>query len=420
MTDKDRRAPLITIDQANDKLWHMLEPKSTQSSLPLEYCLGRICAHDIHAPADVPAFNASAMDGYGGRSTDLRSGEPLRIVGTSLAGHPVDCEIRSGEVIRIFTGAVVPTELDTVVIQENVTVENDTIRIHPAPEAGANVRRAGNDIQSGARLLKAGQRLSSFDLGMARSCGYTELAVVDAVRVAMFSTGDELRAPPATLLPGQIYDANRLMIEQMLNCPAIEFTDAGALPDEPAAIQRALEELAAAHDVIVTSGGVSVGDADFVRRAFEAIGELTFYKLNLKPGKPLAVGRIPRSDGSFCEFFGLPGNPVSTLVTALLVLMPALERIGGANPPSPIVPRTVRVSKRFEHRPGREEYQRGILRLGADGELNVEPSGDQGSNRIMSFVEANALVRIPGPHESIEAGDHAEVFELSALMNRLR
>ncbi len=420
MTGNNKREPLLPIEIANERLAQTLAPKTTQSRLPLERCLGRVCANDIHAPADVPAFNASAMDGYAVRTADLQSRDTLVVAGASLAGHPFQGSIAAGEALRVFTGAVIPPELDTVVIQENVTAVDGAISTTAPPNIGANIRLSGNDIGAGGCLIRAGQRLTAFDLGMARSCGFTELPVFDAVRVAMFSTGDELRSPPDTLLPGQIFDSNRLMIEQLLACSSIDFTDAGVLPDEPAAIRKSLSELSLAHDVIVTSGGVSVGDADFVRGALEAVGEITFYRLNLKPGKPLAVGRISRADGSFSEFFGLPGNPVSTLVTALLVLMPALERISGANPPRQMIPSIARVSERFAHRPGREEFQRGVLRMSAAGDLTISPSGDQGSNRIMSFVQANALVRIPADHESLEVGDQAQVFELTALANRLR
>lgn len=420
MSGDNKPEPLLPIETANQLLAQILTPISSTSKLPLARCLGRVCANDIHASADVPAFNASAMDGYAVRAADLQNRQALNVAGVSLAGHPFDGAVGALEAIRVFTGAVVPPELDTVVIQENVVVTDGSISVDSVPELGANVRLSGNDIGARVRLIPAGKRLNPFDLGMARGCGLTDLPVFDVVRVAMFSTGDELRTPPGELLPGQIFDSNRLMVEQILQCPSIEFTDAGALPDEPKSIQTELESLSLHHDVIVTSGGVSVGDADYVRGAFEAIGELTFYKLNLKPGKPLAVGRIPRADGSFSEFFGLPGNPVSTLVTTLLVMMPALERLSGATPPTQIVPHSARVTERFAHRPGREEFQRGALGMSDEGELNVVPSGDQGSNRIMSFVDANVLVRIPAEHEALEVGEFAQVFELSALMNRLK
>lgn len=372
---------------------------------------GRVAAATVLAPVSLPPFDASAMDGFALRRSDLDGPPPhrLRMVGESFAGRPWSQPIPAGSAIRIFTGAAVPAALDTVVIQEDCDYGGDEVRIRVTPEAGDNIRAAGHDVQAGQPLVAAGTRITAFHLGWMSACGVTQVSVFRRPRVGIFSTGDELVEPGGALGPGQIYDANRHLLSLLLSRLPVQLTDLGIVPDDPARIRAVLERAAAETDAIVTSGGVSVGDADWVKRIVDEMGALQFWKLNLKPGKPLAYGRIGRS-----VFVGLPGNPVSTVVTALLLARPALLRLCGCPYEAPPALRA-RLAQPIHHRPGREEFQRGIVRE-QDGELVVAVTGDQSSNRLASFAGANCLIRIAKDSGNLEAGEPVSVLLLTTLV----
>jgi molybdopterin molybdotransferase len=359
---------------------------------------GRVLAEYLRAPIDLPPFPASAMDGYALRSSDLSGPPPYRLPvrGATYAGRPITEPVPPGACTRIFTGAPVPAGLDAVAIQEDCERDGDMVAINVSVEAGEHVRPIGHDVRAGAMLLAAGRRLDAFDIGWLAACGLTEVRVRNRPVVGLFSNGDELAEPGATLGPGQIFDANRVAIRTLLERLPVQVVDFGVAPDLKEPLRELLREADSQCDLVITSGGVSVGDADWVKDAVSEIGTLRLWKLNLKPGKPLAYGRLRRA-----AFFGLPGNPVSALVTTLMVVMPALQRLCGTEPVAPVaVPAVLRGLLR--HEPGREEFQRGTLRETGSG-LEVSITGDQSSNRLSSFALANCLIRI-----SKDSGDIAD------------
>jgi len=374
---------------------------------------GRIVATTLTAPISLPPFRASAMDGFALHSADLAeanaSSSPLQLIGTSSAGHPFSVPVPRGCCIRILTGAAVPSDLDAIVIQEDCTYDQETVRACTAVAPGDNIRPIGHDIQAGAVLVTAGTRLNPFHLAWLAACGIDHIQVRRRPRVAIFSTGDELVEPGGQIGPGQIYDANRHALAALLGRLPVEILDLGILADGDDAIATALADAATRCDAIVTSGGVSVGDADRVREAVARVGRISLWRLNLKPGKPLAYGRLGRT-----LFIGLPGNPVSTIVTALLLVKPSLLKLAGTNAPPPIA-MTARLQGTLRHRPGREEYQRGWLER-VNGELAVAVVGDQSSNRLSSFAAANCLIRIPKDASDVLAGSSVGVLPFEGLL----
>ena len=351
------------------------------------------------------------MDGYALRSTDVRGMPPYRlsIAGTSSAGHPMQGSVPPGSCIRIFTGAAVPDQLDAVAIQEDCNVDNGAILINAAVAGGDNIRDIGHDVASGATLIAAGARITEFHLAWLAACGVNRVDVKRRPRVALFSTGDELVEPGAPIGAGQIFDANRHALGALFAGLPVELTDLGILADEPETIHDALSKAGGKCDAIITTGGVSVGDADHVKQVVQRIGRIALWRLNLKPGKPLAYGRVGQA-----IFLGLPGNPVSTIVTALILAKPALLKLSGATPEPPFSTRA-RLRGHLQHRRGREEFQRGWL-SGIDGKLTVTAVGDQSSNRLSSFANANCLIRIPKQAEDLLESSEVEVLPFNGLL----
>ena len=401
----------LDLDDALRAMLDDTRPLAQHETVPVAAALGRVLAHAVDAPRSLPPFPASAMDGYALRSSDIDGAPPfrLKVAGTSYAGHPFTGHTPDGACVRIFTGAAMPPGLDAVVIQEDCDRDDDEVQVRTSVAAGDYVRPTGHDVCEGSRLLDAGRRLGPFDLGWLTACGLSEVVVTARPRIGIFSTGDELLDPGATPGPGKIFDANRMVLQQLLAALPVETVDYGIVPDDPARIRSLLARVDRECDVVVTSGGVSVGDADWVRDVVQELGALRLWKLNLKPGKPLAYGRLRQA-----AFFGLPGNPVSTIVTALLLLRPVLERLCGSMPARPL-----RVAARLrgavQHRPGREEYQRGTLEGDADV-LTVTVTGDQSSNRLASFAAANCLIRVPGPAGDLQDGTVVEVLPFDGLL----
>jgi len=373
--------------------------------------LGRIAAHDVHAPVCLPPFRASAMDGYALRSDDVMAAtqRQLKVVGTSSAGHPYAVAVPPGACIRIFTGAAVPDSLDAVAIQEDCNRQGDLVTIGATVAAGDNIRPVGHDIAQGAVVVAARTRITQFHSTWLAACGVTRIGVFQRPRVAVFSTGDELLEPGQPLAPGQIFDANRYALRALFASLPVELVDLGILPDEELILDAALAEAGAHHDAVITSGGVSVGDADYVKQAVARRGRIVLWRLNLKPGKPLAFGRLGNA-----VFIGLPGNPVSTIVTALLLAMPALLKLAGCDPEPPFAT-TARLVERIPHRPGKEEYQRGHL-YATGAELDVAVVGDQSSNRLASFAAANCLIRIPKDSGDLQSGSRVAVLPFQGLL----
>ncbi|HUY03182.1 MAG TPA: gephyrin-like molybdotransferase Glp [Rhodocyclaceae bacterium] len=373
--------------------------------------LDRVLAEDVIAPVNVPAHNNSAMDGYALRHAELSAeGETrLAIVGGAFAGRPFEGRLPPGSALRIMTGAIVPEGLDTVVPQEVTRIEGQSVIIPQGQRAGQHFRCAGEDLKAGQPALKAGKRLRPAEIGLLASLGQVEVALRRRVRVAVFSTGDELCSLGTPLPPGQVYDSNRYTLWGMLTRLGCEVRDLGVVRDDPAALEAALLAAARSSDVIVTSGGVSVGEADFVRELMARLGEVAFWKIAMKPGRPMAFGRLGNA-----WLFGLPGNPVAVMVTFYQFVRPALLKMMGAEPaPLPIfrVPSLAALKKA----PGRTEYLRGLLSYAA-GEWRVQPTGAQGSGILRSMSDANCLIVLEHERGNVTAGDLVSVQAMEGLV----
>lgn len=368
---------------------------------------GRVAAEDLASKTDLPSFPASAMDGYAFR---WRPGiSALKVVGASLAGHPFVGRAQENTCVRITTGAPLPTPCDTVVIQEDCQRTGDEVRMRTAVKAGANVRQIGHDLRRGELVVERGQPLNPLRIGALAACGWDVLQVFARPRIALLSTGDELQPPGTILEYGKIYDSNRCALKGLLAGLPTEVEDLGVLADDAAAIEGALLRASRRCQLLLASGGVSVGDADLVRDAVQSLGELHFWRLNLKPGKPLAFGRIGKA-----LFLGLPGNPVSAILTFLLIAKPTVQKLCGMRPAPPLR-LNAELTVPIKHRPGREEFQRGMLKS-QEGRTQVATTGDQSSNRISSFVAANCLIRIPPDAGDLTPGTQVEALPFEGLL----
>tara|TARA_B100000809_G_scaffold249002_1_gene279714 strand:+ start:1771 stop:2991 length:1221 start_codon:yes stop_codon:yes gene_type:complete len=396
---------MLNVDDALRKLGDLTSPVLDTEVIPLTESKGRVVASAVDAPMDLPPFDASAMDGYALHANDLNQDGELAVVGESRAGHVCQDPVAPGTAIRIFTGAPIPRGTSAVVIQEDVERHGDQIRFRASLEIGENIRSRGHDIAKTQLLAKSGDRLDAYKISWLAACGVTNVTAVRRIRVALFSTGDELIDPGTPLGPGQIYDANRTALRELVSERPVEVLDLGALPDNPQAINRALETAVETADVVVTSGGVSVGDADYVKDVVAQAGSLDFWKIALKPGKPLAVGRVGKA-----LFFGLPGNPVSTIITYLLFVAPTIDRLCGMPDSKPYrLPAILQGT--IEHHQGRREYVRGIFGTNGD-RVTVSPTGDQSSNRLATFANANCLIVVSEQTDDIKAGSIVNIVLL--------
>jgi molybdopterin molybdotransferase len=398
-----------------ERIFQQLQPPGPErvETLPLTAALNRVLAQDLLATMDVPPHTNSAMDGYALAAADLPSGSDileLPVLGNARAGHPHPGRHQPGTCLRIMTGAIMPDGTDTVVPQEHVEMlENERIRLDGRTPAGANVRRAGEDLCRGQKLLPRGRRLTPADLGIMASQGLTTVRVYRRVRVAILCTGDELRSPGEPLAPGQIYDSNRYTLTALLSRQGAEITDLGRVPDDPDQMRSVLIQAAAGQDLILTTGGVSVGETDFVRRVLEEIGGVESWKVAMKPGRPLAFGQIPSPQStSNSLLLGLPGNPVAVMVTFAIFVEPALRFLAGEPPQNPLLIPAITDSA-MRKRPGRTEYQRGILSQAADGSLRVRLVGKQGSGVLSSMARANCLIVLPHDSGPVAAGERVQV-----------
>ncbi|WP_260293237.1 gephyrin-like molybdotransferase Glp [Sedimenticola hydrogenitrophicus] len=388
-----------------------LRPVEGIEAAPLRSALGRILARPIASPINVPAYRNSAMDGYAlyGKDIPLDGQRRLRVVGSAFAGQPYRGELNRGECIRIMTGAKVPETADTVIMQEWVERDGDEAVIDARGKPGANVRQAGEDIQAGAVILQPGDEIGPAQLGLLASLGIPEVAVYRRLRVAFFSSGDEIRSIGQPLEEGQIYDSNRYTLFGMLSELGADVIDMGVIADEAAAIQAAMTQAAREADLVLTSGGISVGEADFIAEAIPQLGEVHFAKVAIKPGRPLTFAHIGNA-----AFFGLPGNPVAVMITFLQFVRPAIQRLQGKR--EQLAP-TLRVKAGSPLRklPGRTEFQRGILSLDEQGELVVRSSGRQGSGVLSSMSDGNCLIRLSDETGNIQPGDLVEVQPFDLL-----
>jgi molybdopterin molybdotransferase len=379
-------------------------------TVPLAAAAGRILARDLRAPMDLPPHANSAVDGYAFAHADLRAGETvLPVGGRAAAGHPLGRGLRPGEAIRIFTGAPMPEGADTVMMQEDCRREGDHVRLRPGIKKGANRRRAGEDVAEGAVALAAGRRLGPADLGLAAALGYAELPVHRRLRAALLSTGDEIREPGAALPAGAVYDVNRFLLRALLEGLGCLVDDLGIRPDHAGALADTLAEAAGGHDLIVTSGGVSTGEEDHVRPVLERLGRLHFWRLAIKPGRPVALGQI-----GGVPLIGLPGNPVAVFVTFAVLARPLILRLAGAAAPPP---RSFPVAAGFAYRkkPGRREYLRARLERGGAGPVAVKYPQD-GAGILSSIVHSDGLVVLDEATSDLRIGDRVEFLPFSEVL----
>jgi molybdopterin molybdotransferase len=405
----------MPVAKARELIASFLAPVTALERVHVRSALGRVLAEDIVSPLAVPGHDNSAMDGYAVRFADLKpDGETvLKRVGESFAGKPWSGAIGAGECVRIFTGGVMPTGADSVVMQERAREDAGGVHIAPGAisKAGTNRRFAGEDLKQGQTVFRAGQRLRPAELGMIASLGIGEVTVYRKLRVAFFSTGDELKSVGAPLAAGEIYDSNRYTLHGMLTRLGCEVIDMGVVADVPAALERAFDSAARAADVVITSGGVSVGEADYVKALLDKLGEVLFWKIAMKPGRPLAYGRVGGA-----HFFGLPGNPVSVMVTFYEFVRDALLILQGQRDIEPAPTFKVPLAAALRKAPGRTEFQRGILAPDGTGGWTVRTTGDQGSGILSSMSQANCFIVLPSDTGNVAAGELVDVQLFEGLV----
>jgi molybdopterin molybdotransferase len=390
----------LRVDKAREAIRACLSPLTQTEKVPVRDALGRVLAEDIVPEINVPAHDNSAMDGYAVRFSDID--KPLREIGTALAGKPFAGKLGAGECVRIMTGAVMPAGADTVVIQEVVSKEGDRITIPPGQKKAQNVRYAGEDLKVGVPVLRAGKLMTPADIGLIASLGTGEVKVRRKLRVAFFATGDELASIGAPLKEGEVYDSNRYTLHGMLARLGVELIDMGVVRDAPDLLERAFRQAADKADAVITTGGVSVGEADFVRQLMNKLGEVLFWKIAMRPGRPMAFGKIGNA-----FLFGLPGNPVAVMVTFYQFVRDALVFMSGRDAaPLPLL--NVPSAENLRKVPGRTEYQRGIL-FQEQGGWKVRTTGQQGSGVLRSMSEANCFIVLEHERGSVKAGEPVSV-----------
>ena len=406
----------MPVDKARDFISKVLTPITTSERLHIRAALGRVIAEDIVSPLDVPGHDNSAMDGWAYRHADLHAGNVtvMKRVGTSYAGKPYLGPVGKGECARIFTGAVMPAGCDTVAMQERVTEDDAGVHIPSGSTLGQNRRFRGEDLKTGALAVKCGSLVSPATVGLLASLGIAEVSVYRKLRVAFFSTGDELKSIGTPLGPGEIYDSNRYTIFSMLERAGCQPIDLGNFVDSPEAIRAGFEAASANADVVITSGGVSVGEADFIKQMLNELGEVLFWKIAMKPGRPMAYGRVGKK-GNEAHFFGLPGNPVAVMVTFYQFVRPALATLQGRT--DYMLPPLVKATlvNKIKKMPGRTEFQRGVLSIGANG-CEVRTTGDQGSGILSSMTQANCFVVLATDVGGVEAGAIVDVQMFEGVM----
>ncbi|MBY6187390.1 bifunctional molybdopterin-guanine dinucleotide biosynthesis adaptor protein MobB/molybdopterin molybdotransferase MoeA [Marinobacter hydrocarbonoclasticus] len=397
----------LSVNQGVARILTKVTPINDTETLPLTGALGRVLATDAISPINVPQHTNSAMDGYA-----IAHGEhtSFKVVGEVFAGHAYPGVVGAGEAVKIMTGAPLPAGVDTVVMRELATETDGVVRFDGPIEAGQNVRQAGEDIATGATALTAGARISAAEMGLLASLGLAQPTVWRRPRVAIFSTGDEVCAPEAPLKPNCIFDANRFSLHGMLTQLGCEVIDLGIIEDNEDSMVAALENASAQADVVISSGGVSVGDADFIKDALARLGTIDFWKIAMRPGRPLAFGTIGDA-----LFFGLPGNPVAVMVSFMQFVQPALRKLAGEAQWQPRLIKAV-ATEPMRSRSGRTEFSRGVASLGAAGQLEVRTTGSQGSGILSSMVQANCLIVLEEAVDHVRPGDAVWIQPFSDLM----
>ncbi|MGO4743643.1 molybdopterin molybdotransferase MoeA [Serratia quinivorans] len=409
--DHCHTSDLISLEQALEKMLSQITPLQQTESIALTAAAGRITAAPVISPIDVPPFANSAMDGYAVRLADLQANAPLPVAGKAFAGAPFDGDWPARTCIRIMTGAPIPAGTEAVIMQEQAEVSDAGVRFTAAVQAGQNIRLAGEDIRQGAGVLPAGIRLGAAQLPLLASLGVAEVLVVRKLKVAVFSTGDELQPVGQPLQAGQIYDTNRFAVRLMLEQLGCEVLDLGIIRDDQNALRAAFEQADGQADVVISSGGVSVGEADYTKQMLDELGEVSFWKLAIKPGKPFAFGKLKQA-----WFCGLPGNPVSAALTFYQLVQPLLAKLAGHSDwhlPPRLQARAVTPLKKA---PGRLDFQRGVFTRNAQGELEVSTTGHQGSHVFSSFSQGNCFIVLERERGSVAVGEKVEIEPFNALL----
>jgi|APLak6261675998_1056109.scaffolds.fasta_scaffold01162_2 molybdopterin molybdotransferase len=416
----------LHVDRARELILDLLSPVAGHERVFVRQALDRVLAEDVISPIDVPSHDNSAMDGWAVRFDDLAASDGtagetrLKNIGTAFAGRAFDGKVGAGETVRIMTGAILPQGVDCVVIQEVTKVEGDAVIIPPGQRRDQNTRRAGEDLQAGRPAVPAGRKLRPAEIGIIASLGIGEVSVRRRVRVALFSTGDELCSIGQPLAAGAVYDSNRYTLWGMLTRLGCDVIDMGVVRDDPAALEAAFREAATCADAIITSGGVSVGEADFIKQLMTQLGEVAFWKIAMKPGRPMAFGRIGKTQPDGAErpgawLFGLPGNPVAVMVTFYQFVRPAILKLAGLDPVPPVPAFPARCVEPMKKGRGRTEFQRGIL-FQENGEWCVRPTGAQGSGVLRSMADADCFIVLEHERESVGAGDTVKVQLMNGLV----
>jgi molybdopterin molybdotransferase len=398
--------PLLPVDEVERIIRERVMPVSELETVALKAASGRVVAEDVVASIDLPPFDNSAVDGYAVRHADLDAATETRltIVERVTAGRTAAHALAAGEAARIFTGAPMPAGAETVFMQEDVRLDGEVVIVPPGLEAGANRRLRGEDVRAGSIVLPAGRRLVAQDLALAAAVGLTEIGVRRRVRVAVFSTGDEIVEPGSPRPGPALFDANRYLLADLIDRLGAAPTDLGILPDDPALLARAIAHAAENHDLVLTSGGVSTGEADHVRHAVEKIGHLVFWRVAIKPGRPVAMGVVPGTRmGAGAAFVGLPGNPAAVYVTFARVVRPLLLRLAGAETP-PLVALPVRAAFAYRKKSGRREYVRVKLVRASDGAIEAVKHPQDGAGVITSLTETDGLIELTDDVTRIEPG----------------
>ncbi|EPA0960273.1 bifunctional molybdopterin-guanine dinucleotide biosynthesis adaptor protein MobB/molybdopterin molybdotransferase MoeA [Vibrio parahaemolyticus] len=396
----------LSVVQGQEKILSLVNTVSEIEACKIENAYGRVLAEDIISPVNVPQYTNSAMDGYAIRSDDVDRSS-YQIVAEVMAGHAYDQPLEVGQAVKIMTGAPTPRNGDTVVMREQASQEGDKVTFNGAHiKAGQNVRQAGEDLAIGSDVFTAGTRLASPEMGMIASLGFGEANVFRKLKVAVFSTGDEVQAPGTEQKANSIYDSNRFTIMGMLEKLGCEILDFGILEDNEQLMIEALENASAQADVVMTSGGVSVGDADYIKLALDKLGQIDFWRINMRPGRPLAFGQINNK-----PFFGLPGNPVAVMVSFINFVEPALRKMQGEQGWKPLKVKAI-ATENLRSRQGRTEFSRGIYELDNTGRLTVRTTGKQGSGILRSMSEANCLIEISPAIDTVKAGESVTIIPL--------
>ena len=398
---------LIPVQEAIARMQVAVQAVTDTETVPLPELLDRVTAEAVYAGFNVPGYDNSAMDGYALRAED--AGQLLTLVGQSLAGHSFSGALQAGQCVRITTGATLPTGADAVVMQENTQVNDNSVRVLKSPSRGENIRHAGEDIQRGQEVFPSGYRFGPVDIALLASLGLAEAPVKRRLKVAVLSTGDELTPPGQPLQDGHIYDSNRYGLIAILQRLNVEILDLGLVADQPERIRAAFERAGSEADAVISSGGVSVGDADYVKDILGELGEIGFWKVAIKPGKPFAFGRLGKA-----VFFGLPGNPVSAMVTLHQLALPILRTMAGEAPEPPLQ-LTAKAASDYKKRPGRQDFQRARLRLMGE-ENHVSSIGAQGSGVLTSFLGANAYAVLEAERGNVEAGETVTVIPFDRFL----